>query len=463
MKIGIVYSILFFSISLFLYTRFPAFWVGKLLREPGRCFIRRVFDLILTIVLFLIIPIKTIVSIFASFILLGIVILAIFNILNLEWLGIILNLMSSWILLDYLSKVTNPTVGFSEAFGAEWINKISSTQKSKLTEPAYRFPLAKNRESASSISRDIVIGDIVNTDKKLLCDIWEPSSLISRSGLAIIHLHATAWQGMDKGQLIKPLFTRFNYQGHLVLDLAYSLAPKAKMEEMVFDVKTTIAWLKQNATKYKFDPNKVVLMGESGGGHLALLCAYTPNNPDFQPPDLQMDTSVYGAIGIHAPTDLSIAFEEYGEMEPAQPEYSNQIQDYMKPKKFNKTNLDKLITKFGLLPEYRYTNMPGGVLLMIGLMGGTTKEIPEKFKKYSPITHVNINSPPTLYLTGKQDWYYHGPYGDLLDKALKKAGCTSIYINFPMVDHGFALFLPRISPVAQNTYHSIEHFLAVLN
>ena len=462
MKTGLTYSIIFFAVSVFVFIRFPAFWVGKLLRAPNRGIFRCVLETVFSAVLFLILPIKIIASVFAGFIALGIVITLFINTLNSDLLAILFNLASGWIMAVYIFKVTRPTIGFSEVLGDGWINKLSSLQRSKLTEPPYRFPLAKNRKVASSANHDIVISFDKATDKNLLCDIWEPAEHISRSGLAIIHLHATAWQGMDKGQLIEPLFTRLNYQGHLVLDLAYSLAPKARIEEMVFDIKATIAWLKQNAAKYGLDTDKVVLMGESGGGHLALLCAYTPNHPDFQPPGSQTDTTVCGVIAIHAPTDLSIAFEEYGEMEPAQPEYSDQIQEYMKPKYFNRTKLDKLVTKLGLLPEYRYANMPGGTLLMVDLMGGTLKEIPEKYEKYSPITHVDGHSPPTLYLTGNQDWYYPGPYGNLLDKALDEAGRASIYINFPMTDHGFALFLPNISPVAQNAYHTIEHFLAAL-
>jgi acetyl esterase/lipase len=463
MRTGLIYSIILFFASLFLFIRFPGFVVGKLMREPGRSLLKRVFDFLLAAIFFCILPIKTMVSIFTSFFLLGIFVLLIFNMTNLDLLAIFLNLASGLILINYIFKVTRPTQGFPDAFGADWIDTLTPSQRSKLTAPPYRFPWAKNRNNASVFHKDGTITYHRGTETTLLCDIWEPAHHIDRSGLAIIHLHATAWQGMDKGQLIKPLFTRLNYQGHLVLDLAYSLTPEAKIEDMVFDLKATIAWLKQNAAKYKIDPDKIVLMGESGGGQLALLCAYTPNHPDFQPATLHADTSVCGVIAIHAPTDLSIAFEEYGEMEPAQPEYSHQIQAYMKPKKFNRTKVDKLVTKFGLLPEYRYSNMPGGILLMVDLMGGTLNEIPEKYAKFSPITHVNENSPPTLYLIGEHDWYYQRPYGDPLDKALKKARRTSITINFPMADHGFALFVPRVSPVAQNTYHTIEHFLAMLN
>jgi acetyl esterase/lipase len=463
MKTGLIFSIIFFAISIFLFIRFPAFLIGKLLREPARGIFRRVLGSVFSAILFVILPIKIIVSVFAGFFALGALITLVVNLVHLDWLAILLNLASIGIMVVYIFKVTRPTPRFSNVFGSDWANKLSSSQKSTLTEPPYRFPLAKNRKYASSVNRDIVVSLDDGTNKHLLCDIWEPADHISRSGLAVIHLHATAWQGMDKGQLIEPLFTRLNHQGHLVLDLAYSLAPEAKIEEIIFDVKTAIAWLKQNAAQYGIDAEKVVPMGESGGGHLALLSAYTPNHPDFQPPGSQAETSVCGVIAIHAPTDLSIAFEEYGKMEPAQPEFSHQIQEFMKPKNFNNTKLDELVTKFGLLPEYRYGNMPGGKLLLVDLMGGTLKEIPEKYKKFSPITHVDNNSPPTLYLTGSQDWYYQEPYGVLLDRALEKAGCNSIYINFPMTDHGFALLFPRISPSAQNAYHTIEHFLATLN
>ena len=66
------------------------------------------------------------------------------------------------------------------------------------------------------------------------------------------------------------------------MDVAYSLAPGADLNRMLGDVKQAIVWMKTHALEYKINPDRIVLMGVSGGAHLALLAAYAPDHPAFQ-------------------------------------------------------------------------------------------------------------------------------------------------------------------------------------
>ncbi len=449
-------------LSLFTLFCFPSHLVGSLLRQPNRSFIKRILGKILAAFLMPIMPVKILLDAFPAFF----AILGLVGVIYGIWAGdgftMVTGLVGTLLFGRHVYRVTRPIPGFSQAFGPDWEKNIPQPIKARLSHKRYRFPTSKGTDGTGLLQKDVVIPTRRDSTPRLLGDIWEPASNVPRSGLALIHLHATAWQGMDKGQSGKTLFTRLNSQGHLVLDLAYSLAPEFVLEQMVDDVKYTIGWLKSQAEKYHIDPEKIVLMGESGGGHLALLAAYTPNHAALQPPGLDADTSICGVIAIHTPTDLALAFEEYGKMEPAQPEYSHQITAAMQPKVFDETPLDRMITRMRLLPAYRYQNMPGGILLMVNLLGGTLKEIPEKYALYSPITHMNTNSPPTLYLTGAHDYYYRQPYGEILHQALTRAGVPSVYYSFPETDHGFLLFFPRVSPSAQVGTYYIERFLAFL-
>ncbi len=140
--------------------------------------------------------------------------------------------------------------------------------------------------------------------------------------LAIIYLHGGLWQALDKDFLTQPLFRRLAAQGHVVMDLAYSLAPGADLNRMLGDVKQAIVWMKTHAREYEVDPERIVLMGVSGGAHLALLAAYAPGHPAFQGINPSADMSVRAVISMFGITDLSAFFNEYARSNPRQPELS---------------------------------------------------------------------------------------------------------------------------------------------
>ena len=51
----------------------------------------------------------------------------------------------------------------------------------------------------------------------------------------------------------------------------YRLRPAASITDMASDVANAVAWVKENARKYKGDPDCLFLMGHSAGAHLAAL------------------------------------------------------------------------------------------------------------------------------------------------------------------------------------------------
>jgi acetyl esterase/lipase len=223
--------------------------------------------------------------------------------------------------------------------------------------------------------------------------------------------------------------------------------------------------MKEHASELGINPDHIVLMGSSGGAHLAMLAAYTPNFPSLQPKDIKTDTSVCGVISMFGVTDLTSYFYEYGEVNPSQPEYSSQVTDEMRPFIHNRTWLDRFITRTRAFPEYRYKNIPGGPALLIDVFGGTPKEIPEIYKLYSPSTHVGAHCPPTMQLFGDNDFVINASQGRNLHAKLQKAGADSVYIEFPDTVHAFDQYFGvsrRVAPAAQVASHDIEMFLALL-
>ena len=206
-------------------------------------------------------------------------------------------------------------------------------------------------------------------------------------------------------------------------------------------------------------------MGGSGGAHLALMAAYAPAHPAFQQFAPGVDISVCAVISLFGVTDMAAFFEEYGRTTKKQPEFSSQISPDMLPRIHDRTWMDRFMTSSRAFPAYRYGNMPGGALLLVGLMGGTLKEIPEKYLQASPLSHVGSHCPPTLQIFDDNDFIIDASHGRRLHQTLCEKGVTSVYIEDPQTVHGFDQnfeFSRRISPSAQAATFEIERFLTLL-
>ena len=89
------------------------------------------------------------------------------------------------------------------------------------------------------------------------------------------------------------------------MDVAYRLCPEVDVAGMVGDAKRAVVWMKANAARFGVSPERVVLMGASAGGHVALLAAYTPSHPRLTPEELRgVDTSVRAMVSYYGVPDL---------------------------------------------------------------------------------------------------------------------------------------------------------------
>jgi len=95
-------------------------------------------------------------------------------------------------------------------------------------------------------------------------------------------------------------------------------------------------------------------------------------------------------------------------------------------------------------------------------LGGTPEEVPDRYDLASPITHASADCPPTLLLQGEHDFIMPPDGARQLHRKLVEAGARSIYVEFPQTTHGFDLFLPQVSPVAQAATYDVDRFLAWL-
>src|SRR5947209_1075461 len=105
--------------------------------------------------------------------------------------------------------------------------------------------------------------------KPLLLDISIPEGK-GPFPTAII-VHGGSWIRGDKTTYIKPLKPLLSTAGYAWFSIDYRLAPAYTFPSPVEDVEAAIRWVRANADKYKVDVNRIVLIGESAGGHLVAM------------------------------------------------------------------------------------------------------------------------------------------------------------------------------------------------
>ena len=197
--------------------------------------------------------------------------------------------------------------GFEKTFGLDWENKISPELKNHFLSDRIiiKLPAVENPR----LEQNITISTLPGSDRRLLCDIWQPPVNVIPSGLTFIYLHGGAWYLLDKDLGTRPFFRHLAAQGHVIMDLAYRLAPETDMMGMVNDVKRAIVWMKENAGSYGVMADRIVVGGGSSGGHLALMAAYTASNLRFTPKELEgKDFSVCAVISLYGPTELEAMY-----------------------------------------------------------------------------------------------------------------------------------------------------------
>ena len=193
----------------------------------------------------------------------------------------------------------------------------------------------------------------------------------------------------------------------------------------VGDVKRALAWMKTHAADYQVNPDRVVLIGASAGGHLALLAAYAPDHPQLTPPDVHgCDLSVRAVVSYYGPSDLYAVYE-----------HTRQQRVIGLPK-----------VEIGLpgAAKMKKTMQDAGRLDI--LLGGHLHEVPAVYELASPVTHVHSGCPPTLLISADLDLVTPTTAARTLHQRLLDCGVPTIHIVYPLAQHGFDLLLPPVSP-----------------
>lgn len=131
------------------------------------------------------------------------------------------------------------------------------------------FALACLAPAWAGLTKDIEYGTAAGESLKL--DAYVPEG--AGPFPAVILVHGGGWNAGDKsggpgkGYTV-PLHGALEQAGFAWFEVNYRLAPKFRYPACVEDVETAIRWVKAHAKEYHLNLQRLVLCGESAGGHV---------------------------------------------------------------------------------------------------------------------------------------------------------------------------------------------------
>jgi acetyl esterase len=111
--------------------------------------------------------------------------------------------------------------------------------------------------------------------KEFLARVYRPKGTVSAPLPAIVDVHGGAWTRLDRtagahhGRGLAA-------SGLVVVSLDFRQGPAHKHPAMAQDAAAGVRWVRAHAQRLGVDPARVGLLGQSSGGHIALLVAVQP-------------------------------------------------------------------------------------------------------------------------------------------------------------------------------------------
>lgn len=244
----------------------------------------------------------------------------------------------------------------------------------------------------------------MNGAKPLTLDLYHATNSTEPQPLVIM-LHSGAWKGGSKEEL--PAMNRYLAQhGYAVASINYRHAPRSPFPAAVDDVFRAIDFLKANAAQLQLDTSRIVMMGRSAGGQIALSAAYAGREP-----------AIRGVVAFYPPADLVLGY--------------------------NKPSRRWVLDSKGVLEDY---------------LQGAPADRPADYAAASPINFVNAATPPTLLIHGGLDPIVWPIHSDLLAHRLSEAKRPHLLLRLPWATHGCDANLS--GPSGQLSLYAIDRFLA---
>lgn len=224
----------------------------------------------------------------------------------------------------------------------------------------------------------------------LKMDIIYPEDWTKKRYPCIVWICGGGWLTMDKSAHLAYL-SKLAMSGFVVASVEYRTVNDAQFPSQLQDIKAAIRYLKANAERFRINPKKFGVAGESAGGHLSALAALATAKKFDVGEHLDQSSSVQAACPWYPPADFN---------------------------SFPKPPAD-----YDLTPPH------------IQLLGFKAERDPKKAEECNPIHYVKKNVPPFLIIHGSDDHTVPHDQGVLLHDALEAKGNEVTLITIKDADH----------------------------
>jgi acetyl esterase/lipase len=240
------------------------------------------------------------------------------------------------------------------------------------------------------VQEDIVFG--TGGGRELRCDVYRPPAAVAKE-TGVLIIHGGGWRQGNRKEL-RGYGILLGRLGYPCVSTEYRLTDEAPWPAQIHDVKACLRWMKANASDLGINPAKIVVEGNSAGGHLSLMVAGTANLPAFEGDggNAGVDTSVTASIAFYPPTDL-----------------------------------DRSLGRGGTFPDGTGP---------IDLLMGPDNTAPARAAA-SPLTHAKAGHPPTLLMHGNADEVVSSSESTRMYEALEKAGVPVEMHIYAQQPHAF--------------------------
>lgn len=180
-----------------------------------------------------------------------------------------------------------------------------------------------------------------------------------------VYFHGGGWTSGDKAALTRYCAIQAE-QGMVVVNVNYRMAPRHHLRHMLHDACAALEWVSEHVADFGGDPERIIVGGDSAGGHIAALVAAMPSQP--------LLASHYGLDG-HAPAGIVGTVQHCSALD------------------------------FSVVFERGFIMGLGFVRML--LPGRVRRgQLREAARLLSPIEWIGPDYPPTLLTTSRRDFFY---------------------------------------------------------
>jgi acetyl esterase/lipase len=241
-----------------------------------------------------------------------------------------------------------------------------------------------------------------------LLDLYLPPDASAPSPV-VIFSHGSAWFADNGRQDAQALALELRRAGYAVAGVSIRSSRQAKFPAQLHDIRAAIRWLRTNAQKYKLDPDRIAIVGESSGGWTAAMAAVTGDVPDLEGTEgtTSVSSAVQAAIAFYPPTDF-LQMDAWA-LRPCDPAAA--------------IGRGAFCHDAASSPESQ-------------LVGCAIQTCKDAVQRANPIHYISRADPPIMIVHGGSDPLVPHEQGELLYQALNKACRDAVFISMPVAGHG---------------------------